>query len=293
MIMKARAYVRRAALVITVCAVVASILVPSSASAGDQPPGVLPPHANSHGASYGEWAGRWWAWAWTQPYAVNPVFDRTGEFCAQGQSGSVWFLAGTFIYNLPEIVTRNCTIPVGKALFFPVYNNIWATFKGDAAFCEAAGYPSLEECALESLRLLVNPELERQAKAGGMQVIVDGKPVDLKFTDPVTSPFRVQSRAFNILLPVDNWVGITENECPIVNNLYDCYPYFGDGTYVMLAPLSAGRHTVRIVVPDLLDVTYNLTIQPKNGGNGKDTSGAAVIENAQNQLFIPLVSTQP
>lgn len=291
--MQARAYVQRAALVITICVVAASVFLASAASAKDQTPGVLPPHANPHGASYGEWAGRWWAWAWTQPRAVNPVFDKTGEFCAQGQSGSVWFLAGTFIEKPPEIVTRTCTIPVGKALFFPVYNNIWATFKADPAICEAAGYPSLEECALDSLAQLVKPELERIAKAGGMQVIVDGKPVDLKFTDLVNSPYHVQSHAFNIPLPLDNWVGITENECSIVNNLYDCYPYFGDGTYVMLAPLSAGSHTLRIVVPDLLDVTYKLTIQPKNGGNGQSARGASEVEEAQNQLFVPFVSREP
>lgn len=292
--MEARAYVQRAALVITICAVVAGIFLPSYAMAGDQPPGVLPPNANPHGASYGEWGGRWWTWAWTQPPAVNPVLDTTGEFCAQGQSGAVWFLAGTFV--MPSLVTRTCTIPVGKALFFPVYNISWFTGTADVVYCEA-NYSSLEECALDLMKQGVDPALQGFAAAGGMQVIVDGKPVDLAVTDAVNSPFRVVSPEFSMLLPFDNvlsYLGyINESSCPMVDNGYDCNPYYADGVYVMLAPLSAGSHTLRIVAPGAMDVTYNLTIQPKNGGKGQGTSGAASVENPQNQLFVPFVRTEP
>lgn len=289
--MQARAYVQRAALVITICAVVAGIFLPSYAVAGNQPPNVLPPDEPHHGASYGEWSGRWWTWAGTQPIPVNPVLDTTGEFCAQGQSGSVWFLAGTFV--MPSQVTRTCTIPVGKALFFPVYNLAWITFPTDPGVCEANGYPSLEACALDSLKQIMDSDLTTIVAEGGAQVFVDGKPVDLQITDSGTSPFRVVSPEFGMLLPPDNVWGITEEYCPLVDGGYDCNPYYGDGVYVMLAPLSAGSHTLRIVAANKLDVTYNLTIQPKNGGNGKISSGAASIENAQNQLFVPLVSTEP
>jgi hypothetical protein len=296
--MQARAFVRRAALVIAICAIFGGMLLPASAYAGDKPPGVLPPHSNPHGASYAEWGGRWWAWAWTQPRDVNPVFDTTGEFCAQGQKGSVWFLAGAFIYKRPEIVTRNCTVPVGKALFIPMYNTLWATFKWDHARCAAKGYASLEECALDEMKRGefpakfpdegMDPALRRIAAAGGMQLLVDGKPVDLAFADDhITSPYRVQSLAFRIPLPLDNMWRINETHCPIVGDTYDCYPYFGDGTYVMLAPLSAGSHSLRILVPGELDVTYNLTIQPKSG------KGLTAGDDAQNRLFVPFVSTQP
>lgn len=289
--MEARACVQRAALVITICAVVAGIFLPSYAMAGDKPPGVLPPNANPHGASYGEWSGRWWTWAGTQPTPVNPVLDITGEFCARGQSGSVWFLAGTFV--MPSQVTRTCTIPVGKALFFPVYNWSWITFATDPGVCEANGYPSLEACARDSLKQGMDSELKKIADAGGARVLVDGKAVDLKFSDPITSPFRVVSPEFRMLLPLDNVWGVTEEYCPMVDGGYDCNPYYGDGVYVMLAPLSAGSHTLQINVPGALVVTYNLTIQPKNGGNGKGASGAASIENPQDQLFVPFVSTEP
>lgn len=289
--MQARAYVQRAALVITICFVVASIFPASSALAKDQTPGVLPPNSNPHGASYGVWGGRWWTWVGTQPTPVNPVLDNTGEFCAQGQSGSVWFLAGTFA--MPSTVTRTCTIPVGKALFFPVYNYAWITFPTDPGACEASGYPSLEACALDSLKQIMDYELKTIVAAGGAQVLVDGKPVDLQITDSGTSPFRVVSPKFGMLLPPDNVWGVTEGACPMVNGGYDCNPYYGDGVYVMLAPLAAGSHTLRIVAASKLDVTYNLTIQPKNGGKGQVAGDAASVENLQNQLFVPFVSTKP
>ena len=47
--------------------------------------------------------------------------DTTGEFASLGQSGPVWFLAGTF----GSTVTRTVTIPAGKTLFFPILNTIW------------------------------------------------------------------------------------------------------------------------------------------------------------------------
>ena len=47
----------------------------------------------------------------------SPIADRTGERCGAGQSGDVWFLAGTYGSRPVE---RKCTVPAGKHLFFPV-----------------------------------------------------------------------------------------------------------------------------------------------------------------------------
>ena len=37
---------------------------------------------------------QWWQWAFSIPFAQNPVVDQTGGSCMIGQRGSVWFLAG-------------------------------------------------------------------------------------------------------------------------------------------------------------------------------------------------------
>src|SRR5947209_2554061 len=55
-------------------------------------------------------------WALSIPKIHNPAADSTGKNCAQNQNGPVWFLAGTFGGSM----NRQCTIPVKKAIFFPV-----------------------------------------------------------------------------------------------------------------------------------------------------------------------------
>jgi len=80
---------------------------------------VIPRDANAYGNSYGEWSARWLQWVFSIPAATNPAADTTGANCGEGQAGPVWFLAGTFINTA---VTRACTVPAGKALFFPLVN---------------------------------------------------------------------------------------------------------------------------------------------------------------------------
>jgi hypothetical protein len=83
---------------------------------------ITPVNANAYGNTYGEWSARWWQWLLSIPAATNPNSDTTGANCAQEQAGPVWFLAGTFGGSA---VTRSCTVPAGKALFFPILNSIF------------------------------------------------------------------------------------------------------------------------------------------------------------------------
>src|SRR3954470_21116236 len=78
--------------------------------------GIFPINSRPYGQSYGQWAVAWWQWALSVPAASNPVADTTGEFAGEGQSGPVWFVAGTF-QNSAE---RSFTVPAGKALLMPV-----------------------------------------------------------------------------------------------------------------------------------------------------------------------------
>src|SRR5262245_18638881 len=80
-------------------------------------PGIAPIQSRPHGQSYSDWAAQWWQWALETPVSVNPVVDKTGVHCAEGQSDHVWFLAGAFGGGT---VKRTCTVPTGTALFFPL-----------------------------------------------------------------------------------------------------------------------------------------------------------------------------
>jgi hypothetical protein len=63
---------------------------------GNPNPGILPPSSNPFGKSYGAWSDAWVQWAYSIPADQNPIADTTGQFAGMGQSGKVWFLAGTF-----------------------------------------------------------------------------------------------------------------------------------------------------------------------------------------------------
>ena len=84
---------------------------------GNPNPGVIPPHARAYGLSYSEWGTQWWRWAYSFPVDQFPPLQSGDLDCAAGQSGPVWFLAGTAGQGP---VTRSCTIPTGKAIFFPI-----------------------------------------------------------------------------------------------------------------------------------------------------------------------------
>src|SRR5262249_56510522 len=84
--------------------------------ADEADPRVYPTTEKVGGKTYAEWAAAWWQWGLGAPKDKNPISDRTGKFADRGQSGPVWFLAGTFGGK----ATRTCSVPAGKALFFPV-----------------------------------------------------------------------------------------------------------------------------------------------------------------------------
>ncbi len=98
------------------------------AAGGPTPVEVYPPNATVKGRTVAEWGALWWQWAVAGPKDVNPVADGTGQFCHNGEPEDVVFLAGTF--GGPQ-VTRECTIPGGKEIFFPVLNNLCVVCRTD------------------------------------------------------------------------------------------------------------------------------------------------------------------
>jgi hypothetical protein len=191
-------------------------------AAGNPNPGILPPHSNSHGKSYGAWANAWWQWALSIPEAQNPLADTTGEFGGVGQSGPVWFLAGTF-GNSAE---RTVSIPQGKSIFMPVHNWIFGAGVYD---CDptAPGVP----CDVPTLR-------EKAAAATtGAEVVeawIDGSPVKDVRRYRAFSP-----EPFSITLPEGAVFGLAAGTYT---------PQVADGYWLMLTPFSKGHHTIRVHV---------------------------------------------
>lgn len=221
----------RRAFSVVVLAVLLLVGAGSDVLAATARPRVLPPRARPFGASYEQWAARWWQWALSIPVDQNPLLDPTGEDCAVGQSGRVWFLAGTFGGGS---ATRTCTVPAGKALFFPIVNAVFvATEPGET-----------EEIAHEVLREHID-----RVDVGTLAVELNGVPI------PNLGSYRAHSPTFSVVFPEDNLFGAPAGFYPIAA---------ADGYWIMLAPLPPGTHTLhfRGVLPNgtLLDVTYTLIV---------------------------------
>lgn len=184
--------------------------------------------------------GVWWEWATSIPVSVNPISDASGINCMVGQSGPIWFLGGIFGGGS---VTRKCSIPADKELFFPVINSV--NVNSPNVCGQGPGDMSVKE-----LRSQVAPFIDN---ATNLSVKVDGKPQSMT---------RVKSDVFDVTLPEDN---IFDAPCGsnVPTGVYS--PAIDDGFYVMLNPLSAGSHTLNIHAESggfILDTTYDLNIMP-------------------------------
>jgi hypothetical protein len=170
---------------------------------------IYPLYSEPYGMTYSQLSQKWWQWILSTPADINPLLDDTGEHCAQGQDGPVWFLAGT----LGGRADRTCTIPEGKAIFFPVLNNL-----------NVRTSPSeTEKVLLDSLR----PSIDRTTT---LEVTIDGVPLqDLK-------NYRVQSSLFDVTLPENNLLGVPPMSSEAVS----------DGYWVLLKSLPAGDYSVYI-----------------------------------------------
>jgi hypothetical protein len=208
-----------------------------------QAAGPLPPHSHAFGTSYAELGAAWLEWALAAPSSTNPILDMDGSYAAMGQSGKVWFLAGTTGGN----ATRSVTVPRGTALFFPIINSFWVNTPelGDPAWS-----PEQEAFARSILAMDMDT-------AQDLVLVIDGK------SYPVTPEYRVPSTVGNCVLPADNlfvYFGFA-----VLPGPHECV---ADGYWALLPPLSVGKHTIRFAGGLAssgfeLDVTFNVTVTPR------------------------------
>jgi hypothetical protein len=222
----------------------------SSAWAGGNP-GVLPPQSHPYGKSYAEWSAEHWKWTYSLPADAHPLTD-TAEVSA-GQSGPVWFLGGTWgpttdlEGNWVGIADRHVTIPAGKALFFPII---------DAEQSLAEGGTSEADCRETAIGFV--------DYATGLSCTIDGRPLRN------LQAYRTDSPFFDFgPLPENNLLGLPAGTTTSA---------VSDGYFVMLAPLSPGRHTIHFqgafVLPGFsftLDITYHIKVTRRGHDRDEDS----------------------
>jgi hypothetical protein len=206
---------------------------------------IVDPDHRIFGRTYSELAGEWWNWAFQGPIETFPLFDETGEFCDVGQNGKFWFLAG----NFGGTSVRSCTVPAGKALFFPVVNTLWwAPEDGDTA---------------EELRAIANSFIDPGALTISCEI--NGESVADLFAYRAQSP----PGGFTFDIP-EGSVGTAFG--------FDAgprTPAVADGYWIALKPLPEGAHAIHFSAivgdpdtPDFeLDVTYLLTVSDDDDDN--------------------------
>ena len=194
---------------------------------------IFPLDSEPYNLSYIEWTGKWWQWALCIPKSNNPLLDSTGEHCAEGQTGPVWFLAGTTCKIHSS--ERKCTIPTGKAILFPI---IVSQF----SFSEIPFINTDEELISYTAKDIDQYSL--------LEARVDG----VKLYD--LYKYRIQIGPFEISLPANNIWNIRPGVTKAVS----------DGFWVFLKPLDDGDHTINFhgIEPHFeTEVTYHITMKPR------------------------------
>jgi hypothetical protein len=233
--------------VVACCVLVALALTVSTAAAraSNANPGVLPPSSHAFGKTYGAWSAAWWQYVLSQPVSSSPFFDETGAGCRKAQSGKVFFLVGHL--GSGSFTRDQCTVPAGKALFFPLVDGLELE-------------PTKTQTPLEAWEILegaFGPFSELHASVDGVAVAN---------LDPATTPYRVcagpvarcSAPSFSVFLPAENLFGAPEGT-------YE--PAVADGFFLLLAPLRPGPHTITFGgtgqsagSPFSQEITYHLVV---------------------------------
>lgn len=191
---------------------------------------------------------QWEQWALSLPNDVNPLVDTTGAFCAVGQRGPVWFLAGTFFGGT---VTRTCTVPEGTTLFFPVIN-------GFAFNTPGCGQPD-DLNTVKKLKQYYYPYVTQFVdKAYNLSATLNGHKIVMQ---------RVESQPFAVANPPGNiWgAGGCNPGMPLEPGIYS--PGIVDGYWATIENLKASPKGYTIYFHGqsgsiVEDITYYLTVVP-------------------------------
>jgi len=171
---------------------------------------VYPPHPyRPFGISYQQWTMIWWKWFISIPKDRNPVVDESGSYSHIDQvNPHAWFLVGTF----GGFVQRECTIPAGKSIFFPIINI---------------------EASLNDTSFTKDHDLQEYCKShiddidsGALEVKINNQPVI------GLDKYRVSTPVFDLTIPNHN----------ILNAKMGSTRATSDGYWLFIRPLSDKAH---------------------------------------------------
>lgn len=207
---------------------------------------VFSPNSHPYGLSYAQWSTEWWKRAFS---LTDAQFNNSND-CSINQYGPIWFLNGT----TGSSAARNCIIPQGKAILFPIFNAEESISEAQSAPCLVPSFPTgtsdiaLRQCAVAQIN-----------HTTALSAELDGKPIQnlrkFLFISPPFNFFAVNGNAFGISAGLNRSVSA--------------------GYWIILNPLAPGFHTLSFsgtaTFPELpprpfvftSTVTYNLLVLGK------------------------------
>ncbi len=169
---------------------------------------VVGPGQGFSGRTHESLINDWWQWAYLlDERGVGPTTDETGALCAANQRGRIWYLAGSFDAGR---VQRQCEIPAGQAVFFPIINHVAYALPGSSETCSSMKYTATK---------IMNRKIT-------LGVTLDGQEV------PEVERFRFRSPVCFDLL----------GRRPRGENRLRYEPAAADGYWMLLRPLPPGRY---------------------------------------------------
>jgi len=190
----------------------------------------VPPGERIADMTQADWSKAWWQWAGSFDRADSPVADRTGKNCHLKQSGPVWFLAGT--YGTQRTI-RTCKVPRNKYLFFPLINYVVMPENEVRTNCVAC-------CARYA-------EVAKSTTDQPFNLVLD---LDGRRIDDLTRYRQSTTECFDM--------------GALAEPKHRVFPSAANGYYVMLRPLSPGKHVLNFggMLPELSQaVTYTLLVE--------------------------------
>lgn len=228
-----------------------ALAIATGALAGN--PRVAPIDSTPYDLTYGEWSALHWQWLYSLPVDGHPLFDTAD--CSAGQMDRVWFLGGTFavLEIEPGVILgeadRECTIPTGTALFFPLIDVECSTIEGNGGTEE-----ELRDCA-NFYADFIDPST--------VFLEIDGQARDVEL-------HRAESPLFTYgPLPDNNVLEFSGVDAPEGTTTQAV----SDGYWAMVGPLPVGTHTIAFGgIADyssiggplfIQDISYTITVAPR------------------------------
>jgi hypothetical protein len=219
---------------------------------------VLPPSSLPYGYSFEEWSAKYWHW--TLGLSTNKVESAGWSGVCTGPASRVWFLNAVDIPATGGITmkTNKVTIPAETPLFF----TILSVYEDNTA------------CPVSDFTSLTGAELAAEAVGQWSVVTVTSCTIDgvavAGLDNPITTAYDVVSPPFSYTTAEkDNVLAGFFGE-PCIPGGLTVYPAVADGVYLMVSPLSCGKHTIHYIgiagpasAPYVEeDITFDITVLP-------------------------------